>query len=734
MWGTSWRQRLRLAPLYVALLAADGCARCMPRQRIRHDTPWPRGLSIVIPERAAPDLLEAALAATANALTRVDEDHEIIVVVNGAPLSDYAALRERYPATVFLHSSAPLGFGGAVELGVAHARYEGVYLLNNDMVVEAEALAAVLALRAPDVFAIGSQIEQRSADGRREETGFVDWFIDRAGIRLFHANVPDDDAPREHLAASGGAALFRRGPLRTYLRATRAYAPFYWEDAEWGVQAWRDGWRVLFCPRSRARHRHRATTARFYSSAELDRIVERNRWLFDARNGLTPHGGGWLMAQLCALPYASQRELSAVRVALATWRQRVHRYREPQPLPPSALAHPDGNATTLHSIAYSFHLRTPSPPAKPCLLLVTPFAVFPPRHGGARRVAALIAGLRDTADIVLVTDEAFLYDARSFAFFDGLCAVHLVQRIGEVAVKPAAALPVRMRAHAHPALEQTVINAIRRHSPQIVQIEHAELALLARRRTPAQRWVLDLHDAYTTAEFGSGRTPLDDFDAVTVVSAEDAALVAHSRVVIVRNGSDLVAGAYQPSAGLRLLFIGPFRYAPNRDGILRFLTTAWPLIQAQIPATTLLVLAGDEFVQHMGDQSAFKQPGVTVMGHRDDMATQLAQCVMTINPLAGIRGSAVKIAESLTAGRVCVSTVEGARGYVLPLTPGVVTANTVDAMVAPVLMLLRDSVERHRLEACALAAADDVRWTGSVRALRALHEQLLDAAAPGAKL
>ena len=112
------------------------------------------------------------------------------------------------------------------------------------------------------------------------------------------------------------------------------------------------------------------------------------------------------------------------------------------------------------------------------------------------------------------------------------------------------------------------------------------------------------------------------------------------------------------------------------------------------------------------------------------MPVLLAQCALTINPLVGIRGSAVKIAESLTHGRVCVSTVEGARGYVHPVAPGLVAVASVDAMVDAVLALLRDPAERHRLEALALANADGLGWTGSVHALRALYTALLDVPLP----
>lgn len=79
--------------------------------RLRHlrstPEPWPQaldwgsGLSVVIPERGGVDLLGQCLAATQEALIRVHEPTEIIVVVNGSPESDYAALRARHPGVLW---------------------------------------------------------------------------------------------------------------------------------------------------------------------------------------------------------------------------------------------------------------------------------------------------------------------------------------------------------------------------------------------------------------------------------------------------------------------------------------------------------------------------------------------------------------------------------------------------------------------------------------------------------
>jgi GT2 family glycosyltransferase/glycosyltransferase involved in cell wall biosynthesis len=624
---------------------------------------------------------------------------------------------------------APLGFGGAIERGLRRARYDGTFLLNNDMTLDARALAELLPLRAPDVFALASQIFQQDATGRREETGFTDWYADRAGVHLYHAPAPSSPAP--HLCASGGATLFRTAPLIRYVRESRCYDPFYWEDAEWGVRGWHDGMRVLFVPSSHATHAHRMTTARYYSSAEIDRIVERNRWLFTARHGIGGFAREWMMARACDLPYASQRELARAPQAAGVFRRRLASARSPRLASPPRLAGPDGEGATLRTSSYSYRLRAANNvgSARPRLLLVTPFAVFPPRHGGARRVAELLRGLRGGFDIALVTDEAALYDARSFAYFPELCEIHFVQR-KEAAPGEAETLRERMQTHCHPALVTAVAEALRAFAPALVAVEHAELADLVALRTPDTRWVLDLHDAYGPADFAdradAGRfaQTLAAYDALTVCSDEDGALLAHPRVVCVPNGSSVAATGYEPSAAQRLLFIGPFRYGPNRDGIVRFLHEAWPAIRSAVPQATLLILGGDEHAQWTASEPAFAAEGVQVSGHRDDVPALLAQCALTINPLAQIRGSAVKLVESLAAGRVCVTTTSGARGFTDGAPPGLVLVPDVAAMAAPIVELLTHPERRHALEFPAPGALDRYAWEHGAARLAALLTEL----------
>src|SRR5439155_26218174 len=114
---------------------------------------------------------------------------------------------------------------------------------------------------------------------------------------------------------------------------------------------------------------------------------------FDARNAASGGDAAWLMRRICDLPYASQRELSRARIAVDVYAHRVSVNRLPGfPVAPT-LAAPGTDAVTVTPASFSYRMRSANArgtSGRPRVLLVTPFAVFPPRHGGARRTAGLL--------------------------------------------------------------------------------------------------------------------------------------------------------------------------------------------------------------------------------------------------------------------------------------------------------------------------------------------------------
>jgi GT2 family glycosyltransferase len=111
----------------------------------------------------------------------------VLVVTNGAPRTVYDDVRARFPHVEWVHDDPALGFAGAIERGLALARYDGTYLVNNDMTIEPDALAQVLALlpiAVAGALAIGlSAVErQRLIDAVRERLGAAKRLFGRRGL------------------------------------------------------------------------------------------------------------------------------------------------------------------------------------------------------------------------------------------------------------------------------------------------------------------------------------------------------------------------------------------------------------------------------------------------------------------------------------------------------------------------------------------------------------------------
>ena len=718
-WASSLRQRLRFTPLHLALIGADLLARVWPtRWRTRAAGSFKPGVSVLIPERGTPDLLAECLAAADTALRRIDEPYEVIVVVNGAPEVDYAPLRLTHPQVRWEFHGEGLGYNGAIRAGLQAVSHDWVYLLNSDMRLDPNALAQILPLRAPEVFAVTSQIFFVDPKRRREETGWSDCRVIGAQVEIYERE-PLSQLARGNLYPGGGSSLCQVALLKEYVASTQSYSPFYYEDADWGARGWADGLEVLFCPDSHAHHHHRGTVSRYFDAAEVERVIARNALQFELRHGWTELTPARAMGKVCDNDYRTQQELYAPALARGVFTERLRSRR--------ALAR--GFQFTRAAVDHYYPRAQGARKARPRVLLVTPFALFPPAHGGARRIAELAARLAGDADLILLSDERSLYNPASEAFFAAFRSVHLVEGRGDQAADATLPWPQRLQRHAHMALRAELERLIAVYDPDIVQIEFMELAGLRPQRKGREKWLLALHDVYLDGgrEDLVQKQAMQDFDAITVCSEEDAALLSHPRSHLVANGATSRLDRYLPSPSQppELLFMGPFRYAPNYAGIRAFIRQCWPAIRARYPQAQLTILGGPESSSMRHGEPLLRMPGVNLIDRFVDPAHYLRRATLTINPQQEIRGSALKLIESLLAGRICVSTRDGARGFTETGLAGLISVDDVAAMSAPIVELLSDAARRHHIELPEPESVARWTWDGIARAQLALYQKLL---------
>ena len=299
------RQERALVPLVHSIESIDRFGRELRRRFHLHrvnggHAALSPGLSVVIPERDNPEELAACLESVREAGDRFREPLQAIVVVNGSPAADYDALRRANPAVQWRFHARPLGFAGAVRAGLREARFDWVYLLNNDVALDRDAFFTLAPWRDRLVFAISSQIFLKDTTRFRDETNWSALLIED-GLATIHDWIPRSETPVESFYAGGGASLFQTRLLRRFLEPS-AYAPFYWEDVEWGWRARKLGYRCLVCPASIAHHRRQSTIARCYSAADIEMVVERNRLLFQLRNFTSTGSLDQVVAEIARSP------------------------------------------------------------------------------------------------------------------------------------------------------------------------------------------------------------------------------------------------------------------------------------------------------------------------------------------------------------------------------------------------------------------------------------------------
>jgi GT2 family glycosyltransferase len=418
MLGVLWRivVQLPLAALsaafvplaWLALLAADGAWKLFGRRRERRDTlPQRESASVVIPNWNGRDLLEKYLPPLIRAMSG-HPDNEIIVVDNGSTDGSAEFVRERFPQVRLLALPRNLGFGGGSNAGFRAAKNDIVVLLNSDMRVAEDFLAPLLeGFSDPKVFAVSCQIFFSDPGKRREETGLTQGWWSNGMLRVRHREDTNVDRLFPCFYGGGGSCAFDRRKFLELGGFDELLRPFYLEDTDLGYRAWKRGWKVLYQPASRVWHEHRGTIGKTFRREYIEDVIRRNFVLFAWKNIHEPgrlaghfvHAwagalASWVVgeslerASLRALWGAFLRLPEAVR---ARWRARA----EAEIGDTEAFRRPMG--------AWFRDRFCEEPPGEPLrVLMVAPYAILPPVHGGGVFMHHTVEQLRRLAELHLI--------------------------------------------------------------------------------------------------------------------------------------------------------------------------------------------------------------------------------------------------------------------------------------------------------------------------------------------
>lgn len=563
-----------------------------------------------------------------------------VIVVDDASTDATAARLATVAGIRVLRNERNLGFVGACNAGAAAARGEFLAFLNNDTVVAAGWLEALLGCfeEEPDCGLVGAKLVY--PDGRLQEAGGI-VFRDGSGWNYGRFDDPADpryNFRREADYCSGAAILVRRELFAALGGFDARYAPAYYEDTDLAFAVRAAGHKVFYEPRATVVH-FEGVTAGTDTGSGMKRYQVVNREKFVEK---------WKTA-LAAQPAPIADARAAARAA--DWRRRGR------------------------------------------VLIVDAYTPTPDQDSGSLRMRNLMRLLGEFGYRV-----SFLPDNRAHAgrYTEALQALGV-----EALYHPFVADPVAwLRAHGG-ELDAIVLS---RHYVAANYVGLARLYAPRARLIFDTVDVHHLREQRAATLYGSAelaeqaaRTRAQELklmrecDVTVVVSAAEKALLERelpqARIEVLSNVHE-VHGRRRDFAERRdLVFIGGFQHPPNVDAVLWFVREVFPRVRARLPDANFHVIGSKAPEEIL----ALAHDGVVVHGYVADIAPFLDGCRVSVAPLrygAGVKG---KVNMAMSHGLPVVATTPAVEGMHVRAGEDVLVADTPADFAAAVVRVHGDA-------------------------------------------
>jgi GT2 family glycosyltransferase/glycosyltransferase involved in cell wall biosynthesis len=698
----------------------------------------------VIPSRNGRELLATLLPGLTSELHGILS--EILVVDNGSTDGTREFLAKDYPEVRVIASPEAMSFARAVNCGIDEARFSKTLLLNNDMEVHAGFFRALLhAFEAvPDLFCATAQINFPSGQ-RREETGKA--FLRNRGPKDFPAYCAEPITGEDLsyvLYGSGGCSLYDTAKLRALGRVGEVFEPAYVEDLDLGYRAWRIQWPTVFVAGAKVTHRHRATTSRYFSEQELERVLEVNYLRFLARSVAHPQVFRSLWKQ--AIDRLNLRAVDGSATSEAALARAGEAQRWVEPVPSARFDERLIVALGSGDVAV-FPGRKKR--GAPVVLVATPYLPFPLSHGGAVRMFNLMRRTAQEFDQVVVSfcDELGTPPAELLEFCSEIV---MVKRVG-AHEHPSTDRPDVVEEFSSDAFRAALRQTIAKWKPGVAQLEFTQLAQYAPDCAPAKTVMVE-HDVTVDlyaqllrqSEDWEMRRQLDrwerfetrawrEVDCVVTMSEKDREIVRGARqVVALPNGVDLER--FRPSGAApehgRLLFIGSFAHLPNVIAVAWFLREVWPLLRELGPRLHIIAGSRHEYFLDLYRSRVelnLAVEGVEVDDFVSDVRPAYERAEVVIAPLQASAGTNIKIMEAMAMEKAIVSTSGGVNGLDVTGGSDFLLANTGADFATAIRELMGNPTRRREIELQARrTAVAKYDWDRIAEAQSELYRQLTE--------
>lgn len=252
-------------------------------------------ISVIIPNYNGRQLLERNLPTVYTALGNSGLGYEIIIADDASEDDSVEFVKTQYPDIILVQSPTNSGFATNINRGIFKAKGDLLLLLNSDVSLEPDYFKYLLHyFELPDTFSVmGRLVPAHQYD------------IPDFGV-IPHSTLTNISSTKTYLIPEnasknfkmptftlGGAnALVSHEKLIELKGFNETFSPYYREDFELGLRAWRLGWKSYYEQRSVGHHEESATIKKHAKRQYKKAVIRRNKLIL---NYIHMQGMKWVL-------------------------------------------------------------------------------------------------------------------------------------------------------------------------------------------------------------------------------------------------------------------------------------------------------------------------------------------------------------------------------------------------------------------------------------------------------
>ena len=243
------------------------------------------GISVVIPNFNGTHLFPHTLPTVVQALALSLKPAEIIIVDDCSTDGSVPYLVQNYPSIKILSTSENSGFSIAVNIGVAATRYDKVLVLNSDVqLTPTYFLHQFKYFDEPHTFGVMGRItgwdDAKIQDGAKYPS--LQGAKIKTAVNYLLKDTKAMDKGLYSMYLSGANAFIDKEKFLAIGGLNELFSPFYVEDYELSLRAWRLGFKCYYDYNSVCKHKTSTTIKNKSRKKFVDIIYNRNKMLLHA--------------------------------------------------------------------------------------------------------------------------------------------------------------------------------------------------------------------------------------------------------------------------------------------------------------------------------------------------------------------------------------------------------------------------------------------------------------------